>query len=260
MDHWLKSWAMILELESLLEVSFKLNRQRLLEIRGFLNYVGTYMFVRVMPQGLHMTIVGHRSDRDSDGWKYTPWEQAKFWGEGIWDANFKRGEFEPYGKAWHGKCLNIMPRDWFTISRPSDEEGFWLISKEDERRHLHGQDGDHLMVAFQYKVSHFWTLLGRDLQKEVVSNQELLIHIRSASLDSFWAREPSTVGKNWGGLEHGARHGSEMGIRESFFPPYDNSGSIGIYFWRGVGFVTLFVCLSVCHAFLSKNTIVCKTH
>ena len=103
------------------------------------------------------------------------------------NAIFKGGEFEPCGKAWHGKCLKIMLGDRFPISRPSDEEGFLLVSKEDEERYLHGRNGDHLMVAFQCELCHFRNLLGRDRQKEVVSDQQMFIHIRRASLDSFWA-------------------------------------------------------------------------
>ena len=48
----------------------KVTRQRLLEIRGFLNYVvRTYDWMTPYMKGLHNTIDGWRFNRDSGGWK-----------------------------------------------------------------------------------------------------------------------------------------------------------------------------------------------
>ena len=48
----------------------RLLRQRLLEIRGFLNYVvRTYPWLNPYTKGLHLTIDGWRDDRDWDGWR-----------------------------------------------------------------------------------------------------------------------------------------------------------------------------------------------
>ena len=45
-------------------------RQRLLEIRGFLNYVvRTYSWLNPSAKGLHLTIGGWREDRDRKGWR-----------------------------------------------------------------------------------------------------------------------------------------------------------------------------------------------
>ena len=45
-------------------------RQRLLEIRGFLNYVvRTYPWIKPCPKGLHLTIDGWREGRETGGWR-----------------------------------------------------------------------------------------------------------------------------------------------------------------------------------------------
>ena len=50
----------------------KWSRQRLLEIRGFLNYiVMTYAWLSPFMKGMHNTIDRRRYDRDSGGWKLT---------------------------------------------------------------------------------------------------------------------------------------------------------------------------------------------
>ena len=57
-----------------------MNRKRLEQIRGFLNYVAcrAYRVMRVWMKGLHMTIDGWRSDRDEQGWKRSPKDQERW--------------------------------------------------------------------------------------------------------------------------------------------------------------------------------------
>jgi len=69
LEKWLKGKAQIEELGVMVEKGL-LNRRRLQEIRGFLNYIAcTYPLIRSYLMGLHLTIDGWRNGRDGDGWK-----------------------------------------------------------------------------------------------------------------------------------------------------------------------------------------------
>ena len=68
----------MLELKEMVEVALaeeggkSMPRQRLLEIRGYLNYiVRTYGWLNPYMKGLHNTIDGWRDNRDEGGWKLT---------------------------------------------------------------------------------------------------------------------------------------------------------------------------------------------
>ena len=70
-DKWKKAKAMVKEVEDMLTTSKgKINRKRLEEIRGFLNYVvRTYPALKPYLTGFHLTIDGWRNGRDKDGWR-----------------------------------------------------------------------------------------------------------------------------------------------------------------------------------------------
>lgn len=70
-DKWKKLKDQLNELDSMLsENPTSLSRKRLEQIRGFLNYVvQTYKPMTPYLNGLHMTIDGWRTNRDSEGWK-----------------------------------------------------------------------------------------------------------------------------------------------------------------------------------------------
>ena len=78
------------------------------------------------------------------------------------------------------------------IVLPQEEGGFDLTSEEDKQRHKVARNGDHLLISFQYKLCHFRNLKGLDPGK-CDADIRLLRTIRRATLDAFWAREPSTV-------------------------------------------------------------------
>ena len=76
---WEKTRKLVMELKEMLDVSVAtkggktISRQRLLEIRGYLNYiVRTYGWMNPYLKGLHNTIDGWRENRDEGGWKMTP--------------------------------------------------------------------------------------------------------------------------------------------------------------------------------------------
>ena len=67
-----------------------------------------------------------------------------------------------------------------------------MTSEEDKVRFQVARNGDHLMISFQCESCHFRNLKGLD-QGKAEPNIRLLRTIRRATLDAFWAREPSTV-------------------------------------------------------------------
>ena len=80
---WEKTRALIKELKDMVNESLSngeggavgttMSRQRLLEIRGYLNYiVRTYSWINPYLKGLHNTIDGWRKNRDEKGWKLSP--------------------------------------------------------------------------------------------------------------------------------------------------------------------------------------------
>ena len=75
-EKWAKTRSLILELFEMIGTASnpasRVPRQRLLEIRGFLNYVvRTYPWLNPYLKGLHLTIDGWREGREEGGWKAT---------------------------------------------------------------------------------------------------------------------------------------------------------------------------------------------
>jgi hypothetical protein len=93
-EKWDKAKAQIEEVRIMLERDpNKLNRKRLEQIRGFLQYVTqTYTSLTSFLIGFHMTIDSWRPGRDDEGWRYaqTLWEQMK-----KEDEDWSREEVNP---------------------------------------------------------------------------------------------------------------------------------------------------------------------
>eukprot|EP00984_Skeletonema_dohrnii_P022484 scaffold11603_cov72-Skeletonema_dohrnii-CCMP3373.AAC.1 len=70
-EKWRKTRALVEELDLMIrQNSRKIPRNRLEQIRGFLNYVTrTYRWLSSYIKGLHLTIDGWRKDRDMDGYR-----------------------------------------------------------------------------------------------------------------------------------------------------------------------------------------------
>lgn len=77
------------------------------------------------------------------------------------------------------------------------------LKDEDPNRFKHARDGDFLMCPFQCDKCHFCNLNGTLPDETNIQDQAQLMHIRRAILDSFWARERSTVENN---RREGARY------------------------------------------------------
>ena len=110
--------------------------------------------------------------------------------------------------AWHAHCYHTCERDPFPIGltplerddcdreAPDQVDEGWELTQA-EREDLEAQfysarPGDHLMCPFQCDQCHFRNMLGRDPMDDHI-DRWLLLCIRRANLDAFWARRPSTV-------------------------------------------------------------------
>ena len=96
---WEKTRKLVLELKEMVDVSLAteggktISRQRLLEIRGYLNYiVRTYGWMNPYLKGLHNTIDGWRENRDEGGWKMTPKQLQEKLSRQLEDAMLGRRE------------------------------------------------------------------------------------------------------------------------------------------------------------------------
>ena len=68
-----------------------------------------------------------------------------------------------------------------------------MTQSDSKQRYLNARDSDHLMVPFQCDLCHFRNLTQRNPGRSD-TDIRLVVSIRRANLDSFWAREPGTVG------------------------------------------------------------------
>ena len=94
-EKWNKAKGMVEEVIAMIAHDRKrLNRKRLEEIRGFLNYVvRTYPALKPYLTGLHLTIDGWRADRDPEGWRLKNRKgKRKIW-NGINSASFSSEKF-----------------------------------------------------------------------------------------------------------------------------------------------------------------------
>lgn len=99
-----------------------MNKERLEQIRGFMNYVSrTYRWVVPYIKGLHLTIDSRREVRDSEGWKVlrpakrlTMWE----WVHERW-IDVQPEEFdEMMGKQEKAQSLSPWSQGFVWISMP----------------------------------------------------------------------------------------------------------------------------------------------
>jgi hypothetical protein len=77
-----------------------------------------------------------------------------------------------------------------------DEAGGGLEETSGANRFLEARAGGHLMTPFQCERCHFRNILNRDPSPSWGKDAKLLELFRRANLDSFWARETSTVKNN----------------------------------------------------------------
>jgi hypothetical protein len=115
--------------------------------------------------------------------------------EGVFCANFssRRGNWKACQMGWCGECYSMPQSSPFPIRTPEDDEGFDQTLGGEEKRFIVGRNGDHLMCPYQCDLCHFRNIQKREPLFGNRKDRLLLQCIRRASLDAFWAQEPSTV-------------------------------------------------------------------
>ena len=89
---------------------------------------------------------------------------------------------------------------------------------DDEHRFQVARVGDDLMCTFQCDDCSFYNLQGRYPNENKEADKLLLLCIRRATLDAFWARERTTVEKNWREIKSLVATGEAMGLEEPLPP------------------------------------------
>lgn len=140
--------------------------------------------------------------------------------DGIFCANFGqpgKGRPECHG-AWCAPCYREDPLIPFSVFRAKGADGEDLeIRGEDQDRYRTARPGDILMCPFECDSCHFYKLNHRTEDPHQDGDRRIMALIRRANLDAFWAREPTTVRGNLGGVRKVLRTQDELGL--SLLPP-----------------------------------------
>lgn len=119
--------------------------------------------------------------------------------------------------AWHGSCYKLRQGDSYPIAALQDSEE--LDDPKEQNKFKSARAGDHLMCPFQCDLCHFRNIHKRDPVRGIGKDARLLMAIRRANLDSFWARSEHTVTGNRNGAKQLMRIASDnLGIGGLIFP------------------------------------------
>lgn len=94
--------------------------------------------------------------------------------------------------AWHANCYKSRKDDKFPVARLNTEDDEVEDPKEASRFKC-ARLGDNLMCPFQCEICHFRNIQLRDPRIDSIQDKYLLVVMRRAILDSFWARAEGTV-------------------------------------------------------------------
>ena len=145
---------------------------------------------------------------------------------GIVCANFgnTRGTSRTCAGIWHAKCYAQLAEDKFPVYEAGDLDDALLDNElngelaDDQHRFQVARVGDDLMCTFQCDDCSFYNLQGRYPNENKEADKLLLLCIRRATLDAFWARERTTVEKNWREIKSLVATGEAMGLEEPLPP------------------------------------------
>mmetsp|Transcript_29975 Transcript_29975/g.45445 ORF Transcript_29975/g.45445 Transcript_29975/m.45445 type:complete len:281 (+) Transcript_29975:269-1111(+) len=102
--------------------------------------------------------------------------------------------------AWHASCYKQHPKDKFLVLNILDVDDSLVdderMEVEDTLRFQEARDADYMMVTFVCNECVFWDLREQHPVPGCVRDEMMKICIRRVILDSFWARERSTVAAN----------------------------------------------------------------
>lgn len=116
----------------------------------------------------------------------------------LFCANFghPRGDVFVGWSIWCEMCYPPLVGDRFHVNKPADEPGFEQLEAKDTNQLLEARDGDHLVCSFQCDTCLIFLLEGRTPIPRNMKDEFLMVCLRRANLDAFWAREPSIVAAN----------------------------------------------------------------
>ncbi|KAL7576792.1 hypothetical protein ACA910_013812 [Epithemia clementina (nom. ined.)] len=139
--------------------------------------------------------------------------------------------------AWHDKCYLQLEGDHFPVLQAGDLDDA-LMDREDPgdiaddpNRFKEAWSGDYLMCRFQCNNFSFFNIRGRyPGTPELEQDKLLLLCIRRANLDSFWARERRAVARNQTEMQGLLSSAQLLGIRNPLPPrgPYPVGDSFGM--------------------------------
>jgi hypothetical protein len=118
---------------------------------------------------------------------------------GVFCANFssRHGTFAPCEGAWCcGPCYKLGGTKDFPVQQHFDEGGGILKETNGANSFLDARAGNHWMNSLQCDLCHFRNIMGCNPLRHWGKDLALLEFFRRANLDSFWARETSTVQNN----------------------------------------------------------------
>jgi hypothetical protein len=142
--------------------------------------------------------------------------------------------------GWHASCYLSRERDNYPVGKLADEnEGNDdlvdgdLDDAQDENNYKYARKGDNFMCPFQCDLCHYRNLTGKDPGDNFEQDLRLLVAIRRAILDSFWARAESTVGNNFRDLKKFKTIGEEKLGLKTILPemgpfPLEDTWGIGV--------------------------------
>ena len=167
---------------------------------------------------------------------------------GVICGNFgckKNGDNACFG-TWHSHCFKQTEDDDFPVPSVNDLDDSLVdedyLVEEDQDRFNTARDGDHLMTPFQCSDCHFVKMRGRSKIEGYPADDLLFKCIRRATLDSFWARERSTVASNLGKTRRFLQTQEMMGYENLAFPnrgPYLKDDNWGMHVACGILFRSL---------------------
>jgi hypothetical protein len=115
--------------------------------------------------------------------------------------------------------LRIRYPQGLCLKEEKDEQS--ALEEEEEQDYqdfCFARAGDHLICPFQCNLCHFRNVTGADPNKGMVGDVLLLVDIRRANLDAFWARRKGTVQSNLLEMKRLLRAGRDRYGRVMLFP------------------------------------------
>lgn len=141
---------------------------------------------------------------------------------------YPRGHWKLCQGIWRGSCYRSAKEETFAVIKPQEKDCFDLTFDSNKKKYLVARNSDNMLVPFQCDFCHFRNLVKRDPVKSD-EDLRLIIGIRRANLDDFWARKEGTVSATKRDGWKLCKVGKEMGLstilpKMESFPLKDTQG------------------------------------